>query len=176
MVLICQGDITDRDTDAIVNASNTRLLPGAGVCGAIYAKAGFSKLMEATSRIPVPLKVGQAVLTPGFDLKARYIIHTAGPVFVDGNHEEASLLARCYENAIRLAKENELSSVTFPLIAAGIFGYPKKEAIAIALKTMIDNAPEEDFKAYLILYKDEDFAQAKEILEENPAWPVVLSD
>ncbi len=175
MVFICQGDITQRDTDAIVNASNTRLLPGAGVCGAIYAKAGFAKLMEATGHIPIPLKVGQAVITPGFDLKARYIIHTAGPVFVDGKHDEASLLVFCYENAVRLAKEKNLRSITFPLIAAGIFGYPKSEAIEIALKTLIRCAGEKDFKAYLILYRDEDFALAKDCLSKHPDWPVTIA-
>ena len=163
MVSICKGDITLQSTDAIVNASNTLLLPGAGVCGAIYARAGFADLVRETRKIPVPLKVGQAVHTSGLALKAKYIIHTAGPVYVDGNHGEEELLASCYRNAVDLAKELGLKSITFPLISAGIFGYPKEKVIRVALKSLVEKVPEKDFDAILILYSDEDYKMALEI-------------
>lgn len=121
------------------------------------------------------MKVGSAVMTPGFALKARFILHTAGPVYVDGRHGEEKLLASCYENCVDLAREKGLKSLVFPLISSGIFGYPKREAIAVALKTLLKKDGK-DMALTLILYTDEDFALAKKALREEDLASVLIDD
>lgn len=140
---IISKDITNLDVDAIVNAANTSLQMGGGVCGAIFRAAGADQLQEECDKIG-PIKTGQAVMTDGYNLKARYIIHTAGPVYDSVNPEKSKeLLVNSYKNSLNIAKKNNLKSIAFPLISAGIYGYPKKEALDIARNTinnfLIDN-------------------------------------
>ncbi|MBQ4208787.1 MAG: macro domain-containing protein [Clostridia bacterium] len=115
--------ITELDTDAIVNAANSALLAGGGVCGAVFRAAGHKQLQEACDRIG-HCPTGSAVITPGFGLKAKYIIHAVGPRWVDGRHGEPQQLSSAYQKALALAAEHGCRSVGFPLISAGIFGYP----------------------------------------------------
>ncbi|MDC7230235.1 MAG: macro domain-containing protein, partial [Sphaerochaetaceae bacterium] len=128
---LVRNDITKMETDAIVNAANTALLMGGGVCGAIFKAAGVHEMTEACSPLS-PIKTGEAVITPGFALPARFVIHTAGPVYHDGKSGERDLLQQCYRNSLLLAVEHHCSSIAFPLISSGIFGYPKQEAIEVA--------------------------------------------
>lgn len=129
-----QADITTLAVDAIVNAANERLLPGAGVCGAIHAAAGpeLAAACAAIGRCPT----GQAVITPGFDLPARYVIHTVGPVWHGGGHSEADLLASAYRSSVDLAAEHGLRTIAFPAISCGIYGYPVEQAAAIAVEAV----------------------------------------
>lgn len=128
---IVQQDITKMKTDAIVNAANTALQMGGGVCGAIFKAAGPAALQAACDKL-APIQTGEAVITPGFGLPAKYVIHTAGPVYRDGKQGEAELLRACYRNALKRAAENGCRSVAFPLISSGIYGYPKAEALRVA--------------------------------------------
>jgi O-acetyl-ADP-ribose deacetylase (regulator of RNase III) len=130
---VFDGDITQLELDAIVNAANERLLPGAGVCGAIHRAAGpdLAKACAAIGRCPT----GEARLTPGFDLYARYVIHTVGPVWHGGNKGEPELLASCYRNSLRLAAESDIQTIAFPALSTGIFGYPVEAAAKVAVDT-----------------------------------------
>lgn len=131
------GDICSLDVDVIVNAANTSLSRGGGVCGAIFAAAGSSKLLNECRRL-APIKTGEAVMTGGYNLKARHIIHAAGPIYRGGNFNEEKLLYDAYKNSLKLAKENNLKSIAFPLISSGIYGYPMKEASIVALRSIKD--------------------------------------
>ena len=124
---IRKASITDLDTDAIVNAANEELWAGGGVCGAIFKKAGYNQLQEACNKIG-HCNTGSAVITPGFQLKAKYIIHAVGPKWKDGKHGEPDLLYSAYYKSLELACKNGCRSIAFPLISAGIFGYPLKAA------------------------------------------------
>lgn len=130
-------DITELNVDAVVNAANSRLLEGGGVCGAIFRKAGSRQLTEACSEIG-RCDTGNAVITPGFNLPAKYIIHAVGPIWEGGNDNEAELLHNTYRHSLILAKENDCRSIAFPLISSGIYGYPKNEAWKIAVKACND--------------------------------------
>lgn len=130
-------DITELDTDAIVNAANSQLRQGGGVCGAIFKKAGSAPLTEACSKIG-HCSTGDAIITPGFDLKAKYIIHAVGPIWHDGDDDEEELLYSAYQNSLILAMENGCRSIGFPVISSGIYGYPKDEAWQVALTACRD--------------------------------------
>lgn len=130
-------DITKLTTDAIVNAANERLWSGGGVCGAIFRAAGSAELTKACQAIG-GCKTGNAVITPGFKLPARYVIHAVGPQWTDGNHNEPKLLYGAYKQSLILAKENDLHSIGFPLISAGIFGYPLEGAWREAVQACKD--------------------------------------
>ena len=131
-ISIVVADITDIDVDAIVNAANSGLLAGGGVCGAIFAAAGRRDLQAACDEIG-HCDTGRAVITPGFALKARYVIHAVGPRWGGGSHGEPELLASCYTSSLDLAVENGCTSIAFPLISSGIYGYPKRDAWRVAL-------------------------------------------
>lgn len=148
---IIYGDITQVKSAAIVNAANTALKMGGGVCGAIFRAAGQKELTEACTPL-APIKTGEAVITPGFNLKAKYIIHTAGPVYKDGKSGEEELLAACYTNSLALAKEHNLSSIAFPLISSGIYGYPPEEAKEVAIKTIESFLKENPLEVSLVLF------------------------
>ena len=126
--------ITEIAVDAVVNAANEGLWEGGGVCGAIFAAAGSKELTKACQQIG-GCKTGSAVITPGFNMPVKYIIHAVGPRWNGGYSGEADLLKGAYESSLKLAKENDCHSIAFPLISAGIFGYPKEEAWDIALRT-----------------------------------------
>jgi O-acetyl-ADP-ribose deacetylase (regulator of RNase III) len=131
---LIQGDITHQDTDAIVNAANNSLLGGGGVDGAIHGAAGPELLEEC--RTLGGCETGEAKITKGYRLKARHVIHTVGPVY-HGWTRDAVLLARCYENSLRLVSDHRLRSVAFPSISTGVYSYPLDEAAPIALKAVI---------------------------------------
>jgi O-acetyl-ADP-ribose deacetylase (regulator of RNase III) len=135
---IIEADITTLQVDAIVNAANETLLGGGGVDGAIHRAAG-PELLAACRALPqvrpnVRCPTGQARMTRGFALAAKFVIHTVGPVWRGGNHDEAELLAGCYRESLRLAHEHALHSIAFPAISCGVYGYPIEPAAAIALR------------------------------------------
>ena len=129
--------ITDLDTDCIVNAANSGLAMGSGVCGAIFRAAGPRELQAACDKIGY-CPTGGAVITPGFALKAKYVIHAVGPIWSGGDRNEPQHLYSCYQESLNRAKENSCHSIGFPLISSGIFGYPKDKAWRVALKSCSD--------------------------------------
>jgi O-acetyl-ADP-ribose deacetylase (regulator of RNase III) len=137
-VEVVQGDVTAQEVvEAIVNAANARLESGGGVAGAIHAAAGPGLAEEA--RPLAPIGPGEAVVTSGHNLPNRYVIHALGPVYGQ-DHPEAELLANCYRNSLAIAEERGISSVAFPALSTGVFGYPKREAAEVALGTVIAEA------------------------------------
>jgi O-acetyl-ADP-ribose deacetylase (regulator of RNase III) len=134
---IVEGDITRLDVDAIVNAANSMLAPGGGVCSAIHRAAGPA-LAEACAKLG-GCETGEAKITPGFRLPARYVIHAVGPVWKGGESGEDRLLAACYRNSLALAAGHGLASVAFPAISTGIFGFPPDRAANIAVATVLDS-------------------------------------
>lgn len=137
-ILLIQGDITKLALDAIVNAANQTLLGGGGVDGSIHAAAG-KELLEACLALPetslgIRCPTGEARITPGFNLPAKHVIHTVGPVYRDGLHDEAGKLASCYRNSLALAAANGCRTVAFPCISTGVYGYPIEPAARIAVR------------------------------------------
>jgi O-acetyl-ADP-ribose deacetylase (regulator of RNase III) len=133
---LVEGDITQQEVDAIVNAANTSLLGGGGVDGAIH-RAGGPKILEECRQLG-GCPTGEARLTTGGNLKARYVLHTVGPVYRGGGQREAQLLASCYRESLKLASGKGLATVAFPSISTGAYGYPLPEAARITLKTVLD--------------------------------------
>jgi O-acetyl-ADP-ribose deacetylase (regulator of RNase III) len=137
-VVVSIGDITKEETEAIVNAANSSLLGGGGVDGAIHRTGGPKILQECQkirkSSYPNGLPTGKAVITTGGNLKAKYVIHTVGPIY--GQGKEAELLAECYINSLKLAAEKNIKSISFPSISTGAFGYPKDEAAKVSSKAI----------------------------------------
>jgi O-acetyl-ADP-ribose deacetylase (regulator of RNase III) len=154
---VVKKDITEMTVDAIVNAANKSLLGGGGVDGAIHRAAG-PKLKEACRKLN-GAETGEAKITEGFDLPARYVIHAVGPVYNDGSRGEADKLKSCYQNSLRLAEEYELKTIAFPAISTGIYGYPKDEAAEIAVDTIRSFETDSNSveTVYLVAFDDETF-------------------
>lgn len=160
--------ITKLHTDAIVNAANEGLWEGGGVCGAIFKEAGSKELTKACEAIG-GCKTGNAVITPGFNLSAKYIIHAVGPRWSGGNNNEPKLLYSAYKQSLSVAKENDCYSIGFPLISAGIFGYPVDQAWRKAIQACVDfinNNPDYEIEIVFAVLDDEILAVGEKILQE----------
>jgi len=159
---IIHGDITKIKVDAIVNAANTSLQMGGGVCSAIFIAAGAERLQAACDNL-APIKTGESVITQGFKLPAKYIIHTVGPVYRDGNHGEEVLLRSCYINSLNLAIKHSCKSVAFPLISCGIYDYPTEDALRVAVAAIREFIIEHDIDVSLVIYDKETLELYKKI-------------
>lgn len=137
--------------DAVVNAANTALKMGGGVCGAIFTAAGAERLQEECDKIG-GCGVGEAVITKGYNLPAKYIIHAVGPIWQGGGSGEEKLLHNCYTNSMQLALDNNLKSIAFPLISSGIYGYPKDKALQVAISAIGEFLLDHEMTVYLIVY------------------------
>ena len=155
--------------DAIVNAANIDLAQDGGVCGAIFKAAGASKLQAACDKL-TPLQTGDAVITPGFNLAAKYIIHTAGPVYRDGKHGEEGLLRNAYVSSLKCAVENKCESIAFPLISSGIYGYPQAKALAVATSAIQEFLADHEIAVTLVVFDKAAFAVSKELLGDVQAY------
>lgn len=165
---LIRANIATLDCDAIVNAANPQLQMGGGVCGAIFRAAGAERLQAACDEIG-SCETGHAVITPGFDLKARYVVHTVGPVWTDGSHGEEALLRSCYQSALRLAVKHELQSIAFPLISAGIYGYPRQQALTVAseeISAFLIDERNPDLDVTLVLFDNFSYREAQGLFGE----------
>lgn len=161
---IIRNDITQMRVDAIVNAANTNLQMGGGVCGAIFKAAGARELQAACDKL-APIKTGEAVITPGFRLPAKYVIHAAGPVFRHGNAEQGEQYLRAaYTNSLKRAVENNCQSIAFPLISSGIYGYPKDEALQVATSAIQEFLIEHDLDVSLVVFDKAAYTLSSELL------------
>lgn len=161
---VVRQDITKMKVDAIVNAANTGLKMGGGVCGAIFKAAGAEQL-QAACDILAPIKTGEAVITPGFNLPAKYVIHAAGPIYQECNKEQnEQLLRAAYLNSLRIAVEYKCKSIAFPLISSGIYGYPKDEALKVAISTIKDFLKEHNIDVTLVVFDEAAFALSRQLL------------
>jgi O-acetyl-ADP-ribose deacetylase (regulator of RNase III) len=165
-IQILRGDITKLDVDAIVNAANTTLLGGGGVDGAIHRAAGPELLAEC--RTLGGCRPGEAKITRGYLLPARFVIHTVGPVWRGGKHDEARTLTNCYRNSLQLAVENEINTLAFPAISCGAYGYPIEEAAQIAFKATREflAISEELQKVIFVVWSEDDYDAYREALRK----------
>ncbi len=160
---IVKENIVEMKTDAIVNAANKHLNPGSGVCGAVYAAAGYDELFKACMAIG-GCETGKAVITPGFRLTAKYIIHTVGPVWQGGLFGEEEQLASCYKESLKLAEAHDVHSISFPLLSSGIYGYPVKEAMRVAVSAIRAFLETHTMDVYLVLYDEKTYRLAQEFV------------
>lgn len=162
---IIRNDITKVKADAIVNTANPEPIFSDGTDGALYKAAGEEKLLAERKKIG-RISVGGAALTPAFGLDAEYIIHTVGPVWQGGDHGEADAVRLCYRNSLRLAREHGCESIAFPLISTGTYGFPKEEALQIALAEISDFLMREDMLVWLVVFDSESFGLSEKLFAE----------
>jgi len=162
---LIQDDITKLEVDAIVNAANKSLLGGGGVDGAIHRAAG-SELLEECKTLN-GCETGEAKITKGYHLPAKFVIHTVGPVWHGGQNYEYELLANCYNNSLKLALENNIKTIAFPNISTGVYGFPKDKAAKTALKTVTNflNQHNQIKKVYFVCFDNENYSLYKELLK-----------
>lgn len=159
---IVRNDITKMQVDIIVNAANTTLQMGGGVCGAIFQAAGAEQLQKACNEIG-ECPVGEAVITDSFQLQAKHIIHTVGPIWRGGSQNEEALLTACYENTLSLAKQYNCKSIAFPLISSGIYGYPKEQALQVAISTISAYLMKHEIHVYMVVFDKNAFRLSEKL-------------
>lgn len=164
MIEIIAGDITRLEVDAIVNAANKTLLGGGGVDGAIHEAAG--PLLLQYCKTLKGCKTGEAKVSPGFELPARRVIHTVGPVWQDGSHYEPQLLKSCYQNSMEVALQNHVKSIAFPAISTGVYGYPGEAAAVIAIMAMLSYQDRFDL-IVACCFSEADAVLYREIMKES---------
>ncbi len=174
-IQIIKQSITKLDVDVIVNAANSQLKAGGGVCGAIFKEAGYSQLTAACDKIG-HCETGNAVITPGFNLKAIYIIHAVVPIWKGGNSGEPEKLYQCYRHSLELAKDNGCHSIGFPLISSGIYGYPKDEAWKISIRAcqdFLNDNSDYDIDIYFAVLDDSILKMGEHIMHELGDYTIV---
>ncbi|WP_066497552.1 O-acetyl-ADP-ribose deacetylase [Abyssisolibacter fermentans] len=165
-IKIVKGDITTLEVDAVVNAANTSLLGGSGVDGAIHKAGGESILNECKKIGGCP--VGKAKITGAGNMPSKYVIHTVGPIYRDGMHDEPELLYEAYYNSLKLAFDYGIKSIAFPAISTGVYGYPKKDASLIAIKAVkdfIDNNSNSIMEIIFVLFTQEDYELYEKLIK-----------
>ncbi len=168
---IVRNDVTKMKTDVVVNAANTQLKYGSGVCGAVFNAAGKDRLIAECEKIG-HCDVGSAVVTPGFDL-CKYIIHTVGPVWKGGIFGEKQKLEACYKNVLRLSAELKAESIAIPLISSGVFGYPKDKAMKVAVETIVSSEYLPEMDIYLVVFdktavnQGKKYSKIQEFIDDN---------
>lgn len=163
---IIRNDITKVEADVIVNTANPEPIIGDGTDSAIYQAAGKDRLLAERIKIG-KIEKGQAAITPAFDLSAKFIIHTVGPAWIDGKHNECDILRSCYANTLALAEQVNAESVAFPLIATGVYGFPKNEALDIALSEIGKYLLTHDMNIILVVFDKESFQLSSELVGAN---------
>jgi O-acetyl-ADP-ribose deacetylase (regulator of RNase III) len=168
-VKVHKGDITKLNVDCIVNAANSELSAGSGVCGAIYDAAGFDDMSRACSAFG-GCETGEAIITPGFNLPAKHVVHAVGPVYDAKNNNMSGLLKSAYLQSLWLAEENGAKSIAFPLISTGVYGYPKSEAIMLALDAITiyqaeSNMPLDEIT--ICTFDDGDYELTKQVVNSK---------
>lgn len=169
-IILLQGDITRQDTEAIVNAANSSLLGGGGVDGAIH-RAGGKEILEECKKIRAEqggCRTGEAVITTGGKLQAKYVIHTVGPVWRGGGNKEESLLRSCYRKSLELALVHNIRTISFPSISTGVYGYPVEQAAPAALKTVRSFLEEKDGikEVFFVLFDSRTYETYKRVLNQ----------